>query len=136
MALGHEIPVHPWTKLVTDISHFEGVSYVLVVDCTSRFPILYKLSSMTAQHMASHFKLIFSEYGWPDTLVSENGPCYTAEVFTNLIQEYSVNHITSPPHYPQSYGLAEKFKIVKTCSIKQKKRELAISGANVTKQVH
>ena len=64
---------------------------------------------MTAQHVASHFKLIFSEYGWPDTLVSDNGPCYTVEVFTSLMQEYSMNHVTSSPHYPQSNGLADKF---------------------------
>ena len=109
MVLGHEIPVHPLKKLVTDIFHFEGVSYLLVVDYTSRFPIVCKLSSMTAQHVASQFKLIFSEYGWPDTLVSDNGPCYTAEAFTNLMQEYSINRITSSPYYPQSNGLAEKF---------------------------
>ena len=69
---------------------------------------------MTAQHVVSQFKLIFSECGWPDTLVSDKRPCYTVEVFTNLMQEYSVNHITSSPHYPQSNGLAEKFvQIVK-----------------------
>ena len=69
---------------------------------------------MTAQHVINHFKLIFSEYGWPDTLVCDNGPCYASEVFTKIIQEYNVNHITSLPHYPQSNGLAEKFvQIVK-----------------------
>ena len=114
MALGQEIPIHPWTKLVTDLFQFEGVSYLLVVDYTSRFPVMHKLSSMTAQCVASHFKLIFSEYGWPGTLVSDNGLCYTVEVFTDLMQEYSMNHITSSPHYPQSNGLAEKFvQIVK-----------------------
>ena len=69
---------------------------------------------MTDQHVINHFKLIFSEYGWPDTLVSDNGPCYASEVFTKIMQEYNVNHITSLPHYPQSNGLAEKFvQIVK-----------------------
>ena len=70
---------------------------------------MHKLDSMTAQHVTSHFKLIFLECGWPDTLVSNDGPCYTAEAFTNLMQEYSVNHITSSSHYPQSNGLAKKF---------------------------
>ena len=43
------------------------------------------------------------------------------EVFTNLMQEYSVNHITSLPHYPQSNGLAEKFvQIVKNLFYKAK----------------
>ena len=85
------------------------MSYLLVVDHTSRSLVVHKLNSMTAQHVANHFKLIFSEYGWLDMLVSDNGPCYTAEVFTNLMQEQSVNNITNSPHYPQSNGLAGKF---------------------------
>ena len=64
---------------------------------------------MTAQHVIGHLEVIFSEYGWPDTIVSDNGPCYVAEAFTKRMQEYRVNHITSSPHYPQSNGLAEKF---------------------------
>ena len=64
---------------------------------------------MSAQHIAEHFRLIFSKYGWPDTLVSDNGPCYIAETFTSLMKENAVNHITSSPHYPQSNGLAENF---------------------------
>ena len=64
---------------------------------------------MSAQHIAAeHFRLIFSEYGWPDTLVSDNGPCYVAKTFTSLMKEYTVNHITSSPHYPQSNGLVQK----------------------------
>ena len=42
---------------------------------------------MSAQHVAKHFKSIFSEYGWPDTLVSDNGLWYVAEIFTNLMKE-------------------------------------------------
>ena len=98
MSLGQGILLNPWTKLAEDIFYFKGVSYLLIVDYTSRFPVVHKLNSMTAQHVASHFKLIFSEYGWPNTHVSDNGPCYAAEVITNLMQEYSVNHITSSLH--------------------------------------
>ena len=85
MSLGQEIPIHPWTKLATDILHYEGESYLLLVDYTSQFPIVCKLNSMTAQHVINHFKLIFSEYGWLDTLVSDNGPCYASEVFTKIM---------------------------------------------------
>ena len=109
MSLGQEIPAFPWTKLATDIFHFKGDSYLLLVDYRSRYPIICKLTSMTVQHVIGHLKFIFSEYGWPDTIVSDNGPCYTAEAFTKTMQEYRVNHITSSIHYPQSNGLAEKF---------------------------
>ena len=113
-ALGHEVPAVPWSKVATDIFHYESQPYLLVVDYTSRFPIVRRLKLMSAQCVTEHFKSIFSEYRWPDTLVSDNGPCYTAEMSTNLMKEYAVNHIMSSLHYPQSNGLAEKFvQIVK-----------------------
>ena len=113
-ALGHEGPPVPWSKVATDIFHYESQPYLLIVDYTSRFLIVRKLKSMPAQHITEHFKSIFSEYGWPDMLVNDNGPCYAAEAFSNLMKEYAVNHITSSPHYPQSNGLVEKFvQIVK-----------------------
>ena len=37
MSLGQEIPIHPWTKLATDIFHFGGESYLLLVDYTAAF---------------------------------------------------------------------------------------------------
>ena len=123
MSLGQEVPIHPWTKVATDIFHFENEAYLPLVDYTSRFPIVCKLTSTIAQQVASHMKLIFSEYGWPEAIISDNGPFYSAESFTKLMTDYSVNHITSSPHYPQSSGLAEKYvQIVKNLFTRPKKR--------------
>ena len=107
--VGHEIPVPPWSKLASDIFHFEGDSYLLIVDYTSQFPIIRKLHSMTGKVITHHMQAIFAEYGWPNTLVTVNRPCYTSKEFQMLMQSMSVNHITSSPHYPKSNGLAEKF---------------------------
>ena len=60
MSLGQKIPLHTWTKLATDLFHFEGASYLLIVNYTSRFPVVQKLSSMTQQHVANQCRLIFS----------------------------------------------------------------------------
>ena len=74
---------------------------------------------MTAKHVASHFSEVFGEYGWPDTLLTDNGPRNTSHEFKQLMFDMSVNHITSSPHYPQSNGLAEKYvQIVKNLFIK------------------
>ena len=101
--------MHPWTKLATDIFHFESASSLLIVDYTSRFPVVNKLSSITGLHVANQCKLIVSEYGWPETLISDNGLCYTSQAFTSVIQSYNINHITSSLYYPQSNGLAKKY---------------------------
>ena len=123
MSLGQEVPLHPWSKLATHLFHFEGASYLLIVDYTSRFPVVPKVSSMIGQHVGKQCKLIFSEYGCPETLISDNGPCYTSEAFTSLMKDYSVNHITSSPHYPQSNGLAENLsRLIRVYFTRQKKR--------------
>ena len=109
MSLGQDIPIHSWTKIVTDIFYFNGVSYLLLVNYTSRFPVVRKLTSMTVQHVAGQMKLVLSEYGWQETIISDNRPCYSANTFTKLLKDYSVNHISSSPHYPQYNGLAEKY---------------------------
>ena len=97
-----ETPVPPWTKLVTDIFHFEGECYLLIVDYTGKFPIVCKLCSVTSVHVANQCKQIFSEYGWPQTLISDNGPCYTSQTFTSVMKSYNVNHITCFLHDLQS----------------------------------
>ena len=120
-SLGQEIPLFPWTKLATDIFHFEGDSYLVLVDYTSHFPIVCKLKSMTTQHITDHIKQIFAKYEWPNTIVLDNRPCYVTETFKELMKEYQVNHITSLPHYPQSNGLAEKYvQIIKNLFYKVK----------------
>ena len=124
LTLGQEVPLWPWTKLGTDIFHFKSVSYLLIVDYTSQYPVVHKFMSLTGQHIGNYIKLIFSEYGWPETLVSDNGPWYTLEIFANLMVQYNVNHITSSPHYPKSNGLAEKYvQIVKNLFHKAKEED-------------
>ena len=105
----HKIPVNPWSKLASDIFHFEGDTYLLIVDYTLRFLITRRLSSMTGKAIAHHMQAIFAEYRWPDTLITDNGSWYTSKEFQKLMESMSINHITSSLHYPQSNWLAEKF---------------------------
>ena len=94
------------------------------MDYTSRFPVVCKLSSMTGQHVANYCKQVFSEYGWSETLISDNRPCCT---FTSVRNTYHVSHITSSPHYPQSNELAEKYvQLVKSlfCKAKEEGKDL------------
>ena len=64
---------------------------------------------MTEQCVANQCKLIFSEYGWPETLISDNGPCIYCRSFYQYNECIHVNHITNTPHYPQSNGLTKNY---------------------------
>ena len=78
---------------------------------------------MTGVHAANQCKLVFSEYGWPDILISDNGPCYISQAFTSVMQAFSVNHITSSLHYLQSNERAEKYAQIVKCLFNKTKEE-------------
>ena len=52
---------YPGVKSPQTYSILSQRSYLLVVDYTSRFPIVREIKSMSAQHIAEHFRLIFSD---------------------------------------------------------------------------
>ena len=63
----------------------------------SRFPVIRHLTSMTAKAVAEHLKAIFSEFGVPDVLISDNGPCYTGEQFKVTMRKLNITRYYQPP---------------------------------------
>ena len=59
-------------------------------------------------------KELFSEYGIPETLRSDNGPQFASHVFAEFAKEWNFYHNTSSPRNPKSDGQAEAaVKVVK-----------------------
>ena len=54
-------------------------------------------------------KSIFSKYGVPDSLITDNGPCYDSKEFKRFCQKHNFEHVTSSPHYHEGNGLTEKY---------------------------
>ena len=52
---------------------------------------------------------IFSQHGLPNTIVSDNGTQFTSSVFSDFCSQQGIEHIRSPPYFPQSNGQAERF---------------------------
>ena len=72
-------------------------------------PSHYQLGkNTTSTAIISALKSIFSQHGIPETLMSDNGPQYTAREFQEFSSNYHFHHITCSPYYPQSNGLAER----------------------------
>ena len=80
----------------------------MVIDYFSRFIELKKLTLTTATNIIITLKAIFSRYGIPVTLMSDNGPQFACKEMEEFATEYGFEHITSSPHYPQSNGLVER----------------------------
>ena len=53
-------------------------------------------------------KSIFSRFGVPETVISDNGPQFASQLFADFADTYSFQHVTSSPLFAQSNGQAER----------------------------
>ena len=79
----------------------------MVRDYFSKYLITRKLPNSSTHAVIKELGLIFTEFGRPFILRSDNGKCYASREFQNFLSFYQVSHITSSPHYPQTNGFAE-----------------------------
>lgn len=82
--------------------------YLVVVDYFSHFIEVAHLTSTTATHVKEKLKSIFSRYGVPVVLFTDNALQFAAEEFANFAREYDFKHVTSSPCYPQGNLEAER----------------------------
>ena len=110
----YEVPAGPWERLGIDYFKWNQQRYLLIADYYSRFPIIRSVSTMNAAHLVTVLKTIFSEYGLPEELVSDQGTQFTSEQYTSFAEEYNIKITHSRPRYPQSNGFIESMvKITK-----------------------
>ena len=102
-----EVPPHPWHTVGSDLFYFRRIDFLVVVDYFSKYLFVRKIHNSTSSAVIKELGMIFSEFGKPQVFRSDNGPCYSSQEFKIFMQNWSIEHRTSSPHYPQSNGLAE-----------------------------
>ena len=102
-----EVPPHPWHMVGSDLFYFRRIDFLVVVDYFSKYLFVRKIHNSTSSAVNKELGMIFSEFGKPQIFRSDNGPCYSSQEFKIFMQNWSIEHRTSSPHYPQSNGLAE-----------------------------
>ena len=91
---------------------FELENVIRGIDYNSRFVEVQKLSTTTSLSVITHLKSMFSEFGIPAEMVTDNGPQFDSADMMAFYSSYGFWHIKTSPHYPQDNGLAER--MVKT----------------------
>lgn len=86
--------------IATDLFKWNNTDYI-VVDYYSRYFEVEKITSLTSNRVIQKLKPMFARFGIPQTLISNNGPCYSSREFKDFAR-------ASSPLYPQSNGMAER----------------------------
>ena len=106
------VPPYPWHMLGTDLFDFRKQDFLILIDYFSKFLIVHKLPNSTSNAVIKELGLIFTEFGKPFILCSDNGPCYASQEFQFFMKDWYIKSITSSPYFHQSNGLTES--MVKT----------------------
>ena len=99
----------PWVRLHLDFAGpFLGKVYLVLIDSHSKWIEAFPTSSATSSVVMEHLRTTFAQFGIPETVVTDNGPCFVSAEFESFLVANGIKHITSAPYHPASNGLAER----------------------------
>ena len=88
----HDIPAGPWLKLGMDYFNFNGTySYVLISDYFSKFPYMFKAKT-NFWSLRDHLINLFAIEGYPDEIVTDNGPPFSSQEFNRFLSKLGITH--------------------------------------------
>jgi transposase InsO family protein len=106
-----EMPQCPWEEVGIDFKGplASGHYLMVLVDDHSRYPIVVKLSSINFESVQKHLSQIFSMFGVPRVLKSDNGPPFQSYKFKQFAEQEGFQHRRVTPYWPQANGCCERF---------------------------
>ena len=88
--------------------------FLIVIDTHSKWIEAFCTPTATSKAVIEELRTLFSRFGLPETIVSDNGTCFVSIEFEAFLKSNGIRHHTSAPYHPASNGLTERaIQIVK-----------------------
>ena len=116
------LPKKAWSEISTDFADLPSGEHLLVViNDYSKFPEVEIVSSTSAQQVIPKRDRIFSSFGVPDTVRTDNGPPFNSREFADFTNYLGFKHRKVTP-WPQANGEVERY--MKTLKKVYRRQEL------------
>ena len=108
LIIPREIPLVAWTLLEMDIFTCDDYTFLLVVDLTSRFPVVRILPNETTRSVLNTLKGVYYDFRLPRRVLSDNGPCFWSNEFIEFHAKLAISVEKSSAYNHHSLGSAER----------------------------
>lgn len=111
-------PTNPWEKLGIDIvGPLEHAPYdcrfaITLIDYHSKWPEVCFTNTVTSDAIITFLSALFSREGFPEAIVTDNGPQFKSNSFETFLSDRGIQHLCSSNYYPQANGQVERFNRV------------------------
>ena len=118
-------PGGPWKRIHIDYAGpFLGKMFLVVVDAYSKYLEIVPMYNATSTTTITALRHIFSNFGLPEHIVSDNGSQFTSEEFQEFLNDNNIQHTTTARGHPATNGLAERY----VGNFKDKLKKMGDSG--------
>ncbi|CAB4005904.1 Transposon Ty3-I Gag-Pol poly, partial [Paramuricea clavata] len=104
------LPKAPWSEVSMDFAELPNSEYLLIItDDYSRYPVVETVKSTSANTVIPRVGKMFSEFGIPDVVKTDNGPPFNSREFQSFAQTLGFKHPKITPRWPRANGEVERF---------------------------
>ena len=82
---------------------------LILVDAFTKWPEVIQMSSTSSERTIEILRSLFTRYGIPRIIVSDNGTQFTSETFNQFCKGNGIHHKLSAPYHSSTNGEAERF---------------------------
>ena len=84
--------------------------FLLTIMCvTTRYPIAFPLRNLSAKGVVERLVKVFTEYGIPSIVQSDQGTNFTSKIFADVMEKLGVVQHFASSYHPESQGALERF---------------------------
>ena len=127
-----EPALEPFQRVHVDFAGlFLGKYFFVLIDSHTKWPEVFVVNDMTAKTVILKCEEVFTRFGYPNFLVSDNGPTFVSNEFKEYLKIHGIYHKLTAPYNPATNGQAERFIQV----LKQSLRKMESESGTVQEKV-